>query len=439
MHGRPSALPSPPGSRAACEPAPFENPTLPTTVPTPPQITDSSLFRKEALEHHVRDPEGRGILQVSPPWTWAVTWTVALLVLVTLVFLMAGKVEVTERAPGILKPSGGVRHLQAPAQGTVAELLADCGTAVKAGDPVLRLASPQLQGAAMEAEQALRNYGRPFSEVARSQSHLFAQELLAGRERIRRAEQDLRSHRRTEVRSRNRLEASRTLFAQGIIGSLEFQDREEQLDAALRAVTAGEQALVDARRNLLAMEAQRREQIWIQASGAAQARAQRDALDLTLRQTVVTAPVNGIVDGLVLRRGDPVQAGSLLAKVVPVGTPLVALAFLPEKDRGFVKEGDRVALELAQYPPAEFGTLYGRVVRVGTDLAGPIELEEAFGPSPPHGTVPSFRVEIKLEPGQKWGYSNLVLRPGMLAKARFTLRRQRLVTLALAPLRRWLR
>lgn len=428
-----------PGSGMVREPAPPGNPTVSTTVQMPPQNKDPGLFRQEALEHHNRNPECRGILQVSPPWSWAVTWTVALLVLAALAFLVAGRVEVTKRAPGILRPSGGVRHLQAPTQGTVAEIFAGCGTGVKAGDPLLRLTSAQLQGAVMEAEQALRSYGRPFSDVARSQAHLFAQELLAGRDRIRCAEHDLQSYRRAEVRARNKLEASRALFTEGIIGRLEVQDREEQLDAALRAVTAGEQALLKARRDLLAMEAERREQVWMQTSGAAQARAQREALDLSLRQTLILAPVDGIVDGLVLRRGDPVQAGNLLAKVIPVGTPLIALAFLHEKDRGFVKEGDWVALELAQYPPAEFGTLRGHVVRVGTDLAGTLELEEAFGPGPAHGSIPSFRVEIQLEPGGGRSNSGVVLRPGMLAKVRFTLRRQRLATLALAPLRRWLR
>ena len=117
----------------------------------------------------------------------------------------------------------------------------------------------------------------------------------------------------------------------------------------------------------------------------------------------------------------------------------MGIAFLEEKDRAFVKEGDLVALELAQYPHAEYGTLRGRVERVGSDLASPTEIKEAFGAATAPTEDPSFKVVLKLElaPGTK--LAQMPLRSGMILKARFTLRRQRLITIAIDPLQRWLK
>jgi hypothetical protein len=75
------------------------------------------------------------------------------------------------------------------------------------------------------------------------------------------------------------------------------------------------------------------------------------------------------------------------------------------------------------------------VERIGTDLASPAELQEAFGSPEARREGPCFRVEIRIEPPPE---GPLSLRPGMLLDARFTLRRQRLATLVLEPLRRWL-
>lgn len=33
-----------------------------------------TLFRKEALKHYLQAEEGRGLVKVSPPWTWTLLW-----------------------------------------------------------------------------------------------------------------------------------------------------------------------------------------------------------------------------------------------------------------------------------------------------------------------------------------------------------------------------
>ena len=43
----------------------------PAVLRFPMPSRDSSLFRPEALEHYFDLEEGRTLVKVSPPWTWA--------------------------------------------------------------------------------------------------------------------------------------------------------------------------------------------------------------------------------------------------------------------------------------------------------------------------------------------------------------------------------
>ena len=78
-----------------------------------------------------------------------------------------------------------------------------------------------------------------------------------------------------------------------------------------------------------------------------------------------------------------------------------------------------------------------RVERISDDLASPFEIQEALGENP-FPNLPTFRVELWLTDASAVARAGIPLRSGMLMNARFTLRRQRLITLVLDPLRKWL-
>lgn len=417
----------------------MESPPLSAPTTPPPSVPDLLIFRREALEAHLREIEGKGILKVSPLWSWTLVVTLGSLVLAGLIFSFFGKLEVTSKGPGILRPAAGVRRLTAPGPGVVAEVLAHTGVSVRAGDPILRLEFPALLGSALEADQALRAKGREFAEVARSRAMLYQLQVRTADERILALTRENASYRRGLDRAGQHLAAHRELYRQGIIGKLEADRYEDQFEESQRAVAASDQSLRQAKQDRTFLETQRREQTWSQTTDEAQARSRRDSLEFSLRQSLLTAPVDGNVDGLVLKPGDQVQGGAQVAKVVPADAPLQGIAFLDEKDRAFVKEGDRVDLELAQFPHSEFGTLRGRVERVGSDLASATEIADAFGTAQFMPEQPRFKVLIRLEVDGLGGPGRMTLRSGMTLKARFTLRRQRLVTLVIEPLQRWLR
>ena len=79
------------------------------------------------------------------------------------------------------------------------------------------------------------------------------------------------------------------------------------------------------------------------------------------------------------------------------------------------------------------------MTRISEDLASPFELRQALGDSHNQEPLPTFRVELAITDARAAEAARVPLRSGMLAKVRFTLRRQRLITLVLEPLRKWLR
>ena len=75
-------------------------------------------------------------------------------------------------------------------------------------------------------------------------------------------------------------------------------------------------------------------------------------------------------------------------------------------------------------------------MRVNDDLASPHEIREALGEDQKL-EVPTYRVELEITNAEALDSAKVKLRTGMLMNVRYTLRRQRLITLVLDPLRRW--
>jgi len=277
------------------------------------QTSRTSIFRQEAVNHYLQETEGKDILKVSPLWSWLLLITLGSMVLMALIFSVLGKVEVIEHGKGILRPLGGVRLITAQGNGTVTQVLAPSGTLVHQGDTIIKIDSPPLLGALMEAEQVLRSRTLGYNPVSKSQSILFDEQMCTAKEKIRQMEDETASYQRGVMRAQKRVDAGRELQRQGIIGSLEQQGYEDQLDAAKRIQTNSVQNLRQAKQELISFEAQRKQQIWSQHSEEELAHTKRESLDLTLRQNLIISPVDGMVDGLVARPGDTIQAGALVA------------------------------------------------------------------------------------------------------------------------------
>jgi membrane fusion protein len=407
------------------------------TIPEYPRPED--LFRPQARDQHQRDAvEARERLLVSPPWTWWLLWLVVAALAIALILSVVGSVEVNARAVGILRPGDGVRLLVSQGAGTVQSVQAPSGRQVRAGDTVLRLDMPAVHGQLMQSEREVTLLKSDFGEVARRQRALYEQQVASINARIEGMQGQIASQRTSLAAYERKWRALESLADSGVVSKFNVVDAREAYAGAARELAGTEQGIAQARQELALVNSRQESDLWQQRQALKTALSNRQALEFDLRQAVVRAPEAGTVDAVLVRPGDVVAAGSVLGKLIPKGTPLRVVSFLPEKDRAFVKVGDPVRLELQQLPYGEFGSLGARVAKISNDLAAPYEVRDALGENGSLGE-PAYRVELELTDASAATNSGVRLRSGMLMQVRFMLRHQRPITMLLKPLARWFR
>jgi len=398
----------------------------------------SPLFRQEALDHHLQGEEGHAFGQVAPPWTWTLLGVILLGLASAFLAACLGRVEVTGRARGILQPRGGVRLLVAQVHGTVEAVTVQSGQQVAKGVPLLRIEAPQVHAQVLEARRQSEAVRGSFRCTALAQDRAFARQAASLDARAARLRAQVASQAASAALFERQLKASLILEREGILSKAQADGAREALAQAQRQGNVLEQGLDQLAQEQAALEQQRQEQLWQRGQTVRNTAAREEALALLHGQTVVRAPRDGVVEALGVQPGEVVQPGQVLGKLVALDAPLEVICFLPEKDRAFVRDGDEALLELDQLPYPEFGTLRVRVVRIGEDLASPFEGRESLGAAGAPD-LPAFRVVLSLAGTRAADAARVRLRPGMLASARFTLRRRPLITLVLDPLRKWLR
>lgn len=393
------------------------------------------LFREEALKHHLRAEEGRGLARVSPPWSWALLWIVVAFVLVAVVLSVVGSVEVNGRAAGILRP-GAIRNLVAQTGGTVTAVPVHSGEAVRAGDLLLSIDSASMQSQLLEAQSQVDAIKTDFTAFAHRQDQAFEDQKAQLQQRIDMLQEQVKSQGYSIQVYERKLKANQTLQKDGLVSALTVDEAREALYQAQRQANSNQQALVQAEQELASLQGNRQNDLWQREQARKAAQAKVNAIGVNLDLGSIRAPSDGLVEAFLVKPGDVVQAGQVVGKLVPKGVPMQVVAFLPEKDRAFVRVGDVAQLELNQLPYSEYGTLKARVLDISDDLADPFEIQEALGPSA-KTDVSVYRIELQVLEDAAVQRAGARLRTGMLLNARFTLRKQRPITLVLDPLKRW--
>ena len=352
-----------------------------------------SLFRKEALDHLLREEDLREPLRVSPPWTWSLIWAMGLFIFAVLVGSFLGKVEVRAAGRGILQPLAGVRQLA-----------------------------------------LLRSEGRGFNareEVPIQDQIKFMRGKITSQQIL------IASYQRSMEFQEKSISNIQRLIEEKLEPRFKLEEACDQMNSVRRQHGTAKQRLNQLQLELAALESTRQRKSRQHSQELNGAQGIPDAPESSLRQSKFIAPPDRSLEALVAQPGDVIQLGQSVAKVIPECSPLQVVAFLAEKDRHEVNPSTIVNLELNSYPSSEYGTLRGRVLRIGSDLASPFEVQDVLGVEA-RLDAPSYRVDIEIlqdRPKRLW---NVALHPGMQCQVRFILRRQRLITLVLDPLRQWL-
>lgn len=344
-------------------------------------------------------------------------WLLGLGLVLALAWAAFGQLDVVASAPGRLVPADQVKLIQPREAGLVRAILVRENQAVRKGqvlvelDPTVAAAdTAQAQGALQTALldaaraqallQALDGQGLNFvpppgtpASIVATQRALAAAELaaitaaLAGRSADHRAAAAARDEALTQAAKLaetlplvdEQLEAYEALLAKGFAARLKvielrrqrlatIRDRDAALDIARKAAAqlagagSGErQGQAEARARVLGELARAQAEASLRAEELVKSR-QRGRLQQ------LVAPVDGTVTQLLVHTvGGVVEPARPIMVIVPSGGALVAEVRLPNKDAGFVRSGQRVAIKLEAFPFTRFGTLPGRVEAISSD------------------------------------------------------------------------
>ena len=276
------------------------------------------------------------------------------------------------RGHGTLVPEE-LRWVQAQTTGRVDQVFVDPGQRVTADDVILELINPEIESAAVDAENALR---RGEAELESLRMTLLSNELD---QQARIAEVDADS-----IRATLQVEANRELSEKGLISSILLRSAEAVADAmATRREIEGQRLEMTAQANQALLEAKRAE--------LEQQRALNRLRAEQLEALAVRAGIDGVVQVVPVEIGQQVMAGTMLARVADP-TRLEAELRVPATRARDVLPGQSVAVDTRN------GVVAGTVTRVDPSvLEGTVMVEVRLDGEIPNGARPDMAVDGTIE------------------------------------------
>jgi membrane fusion protein len=404
------------------------------------------LFRQEALESQRQRHLGEVV--VVRPLSFSVLTALAVSIAVAVIGL-AFWGEYTRKAhvTGYLAPSMGLIKVYPPEAGILIEKQATEGQTVKRGDALFVLSTerssrpaPEAQAAAIEQLRQRRDSlkeelakQRNIAEIETQNLHVRTHDTQTQLAQIKREiatqEQRVGSAQETTRRYRN-------LADRKFVAELEAQQKQEELldqQGKLQAL----------QRNRLGLEGELNSLRFELASSELKAKNQEAAIEREIstkeqelteyeskRNSVITAPSDGVVTTILAERGQTIQATTPLLSILPAGAVLQAQLLVPSRAIGFIAPDQTVALRYQPFPYQRFGSYQGHVREISRTLITPkdadlpVSLEESV-----------YRVTVALESQAVKAYGeDTALQAGTLLEADIWLDHRRIIEWVLDPI-----
>lgn len=369
--------------------------------------------------------------QHGPERRW-IYWLVLLGATGALASLPLIKVDVSVRAPGMVRPVTERADLRPAVSGRIDRVLARDNERVHAGQTLLVLAAGELderlaRNRALQAEHAAAIADLVHLTAATGTDRPAAAgdfQNPALRQELAQHQAQLDSYRLAETKARNELARYTTLAAKGIATQQELDNARYEAER------------LQAESRLLLEQNLSRWQSRLQEERTALAGLTSDAQRLQEETThyLLQAPAAGVLVGFSgWSPGGFVTAGQSLGVVSPSDTLLVETHVSP-RDVGLVRVGQAARLQIDAYPYTQWGTLDGTVEAIGGDLVG----GEASTP----GTNPGQAFKVMIRPAA--GHLMLPngvrgeLKKGLTLSARFLVARRSVFQLLYDDVSAWL-
>lgn len=346
------------------------------------------------------------------------------------------EIDLSVSAPGIVRPATERVEMRPALTGRVARVLARENEYIVAGQPVLEVATPDLDeraarhSALLEEKQELISWLEVFSAAHFTESVVLtevtggrAAESSAGVRALRQEFAQVRAqwdaNRIAEAKAGTELARATALAEKGLATQRELDDAR----FALERVRAEGAVLVEQARTRW------RTRVEEESRAVAQLRSERARFEAEREQAVLRAPLAGTLLGLVgVSAGSLVTAGQAVATVSPDDRLLVE-TLVASRDVGGISAGQSVRLQVDAFPYTQWGVLEGKVISVAADAS-----------TATNAALPMFKVVI--EPARTWlalaNGARAEIGKGMTVSVRFLTARRTLLQVLYQDASEWL-
>jgi adhesin transport system membrane fusion protein len=322
--------------------------------------------------------------------------------------------EVT-KGDGKAIPSSKIQKIQNLEGGIISELFVKEGQIVEAGAPLIRLDDTRFASNVGETEadrlSMLLRVERLSAEVddrplnfpedvlkavpgqAKSEESLYISrrqqlhdEIGGLQEQLIQRQQELREFASKQAQYRQQLglqrqeiNMSEPLVAQGAVSPVEVLrlkraevETRGQLDATTLAIPRAESAIKEVQRKIDETRGKFRSEALTQLNEARtdlnKAQATGKALEDRVSRTLVTSPVRGIVNKLLVNTiGGVIQPGSDMVEIVPLDDTLLVEAKIRPQDIAFLHPGQEAIVKFTAYDYTIYGGLKAKLEQIGAD------------------------------------------------------------------------
>lgn len=339
-------------------------------------------------------------------------WTVVSLIIITILWLIIGKIDIVITARGIVIPDGEAKIIQPLETGVIKEILVKEGDFVRkdqllvlidtmATDAQLKTVKENLEISKEEAKRLeAQGMSQNLETKDKIQKKLYNESLKAlnsligaKNQEIKQIERQIDSNIAQKRDYENQLQSAtdREKRLEGVKDIVAYNDIKEAQDrtialresvnrteAEIKRLQAQKRQIQNEIAQLKAdFKAQKLETLIENNKKIKELEASKEQIEFSNINQKITAPVDGYVDKLMVHTiGGVVTPAQELIALTPADIPLLIKATVLNKDIGFIKPDMPVSIKIDTYDFQKYGLLHGKVKSISQNS---IENEE-LGP-----------------------------------------------------------
>ena len=324
-------------------------------------------------------------------------WTVTSLIIITISWLIIGKIDIVVTARGIVIPDGEAKIIQPLETGVIKEILVKEGDFVKKDellvlidtmttDAQLKTIKENLKTSKQEAKRLeAQGVGINFNSDNEIQKKLYDESLKAlnsligvKNQEIKQIERQIDSNLAQKRDYENQLQSAidrekRLSNVKDIIAYNDLREAKDRTVGLRESVirTEAEISRLQAQKRQVQNEivqlkadfkAQKHENLAETNKRINELESNKEQIEFSNINQKITAPVDGYIDKLMIHTvGGVVTPAQELIALTPSDMPILIKAQVLNKDIGFIKEGMPVSIKIDTYDFQKYGLLHGEV------------------------------------------------------------------------------